>query len=99
MIAGLLDPGIYPHRPRRVELVQTHISWVLLAVSRVYKLHKAIRLAFVDFSTPAARRRDCEAEVRLNRRFAPGVYLGVSASGGGTGGSSSAADRRRRPRS
>ncbi len=43
----------------------------------MYKLHKAIRLAFVDFSTPAARRRDCEAEVRLNRRFAPGVYLGV----------------------
>ena len=70
-------PAFYPHRPRAVRLIQTHISFVFLAGEFVYKVKKAVRLSFLDFSTLARRRRDCLAEVRLNRRFAPGVYLGV----------------------
>ncbi len=73
----LLDPAHYPHRPDRVELVETHISWVFLAGELVYKRKKPVRFDFLDFSTLAARRHACEEEVRLNRRLAPGVYLGV----------------------
>ncbi len=60
-----------------VALVETHISWVLLASSMAYKLKKPVRLAFVDFSTLAARKHFCEEELRLNRRLAPGLYRDV----------------------
>ncbi|HEY2385507.1 MAG TPA: AAA family ATPase [Candidatus Binatia bacterium] len=76
-IAALRDPGFYPERPSVVEHVQTHISHVFLAGSRVYKLKKAVRLSFLDFTTRDARRVFCDEEVRLNRRLAPAVYLGV----------------------
>ena len=61
-----------------VVLIETHISWVLLTRQLAYKLKKPVRLPFVDFSTLAARRQSCEEEVRLNRRFAPALYLGVA---------------------
>ncbi len=77
MVAALRDPEAYAHRPARVEHVQTHISHVFLADRYVYKLKKAVRLPFVDASSVARRRRLCEDEVRLNRRLAPDVYLGV----------------------
>lgn len=77
VIRAMCTPAFYPHRPRAVRLIQTHISYVLLAGPVVYKVKKAVRLPFLDFSTLARRRRDSLAEVRLNRRFAPGVYLGV----------------------
>lgn len=60
-----------------VSLIETHISWVLLTDSVAYKLKKPVRLSFVDFSTLAARKHFCEEEVRLNRRLAPSLYLGV----------------------
>ena len=60
-----------------VRLVETHISWVLLAASMAYKLKKPVQLAFLDFTTLAARRRFCEEELRLNRRLAPALYLDV----------------------
>ncbi len=60
-----------------VALVQTHISWVLLAGRFAYKLKKPVRLPFVDFSTLALRRHFCLEELRLNRRLAPALYLGV----------------------
>jgi len=60
-----------------VSLVQTHISWVLLTDRLAYKLKKPVRLAFVDFSTLARRKHYCEEELRLNRRLAPSLYLGV----------------------
>ena len=60
-----------------VRLVETHISWVLLAESLAYKLKKPVQLAFLDFTTLAARRRFCEEELRLNRRLAPALYLDV----------------------
>jgi aminoglycoside phosphotransferase family enzyme/predicted kinase len=56
---------------------ETHISWVFLIGDRAYKLKKPVKTGFLDFSTPQARRRMCEREVELNRRFSPDVYLGV----------------------
>jgi len=76
-VATLREPATYPDPVARVESIQTHMSWVFLADGWAYKLKKPVRRDFLDFSTPEARRRDCEAEVRLNRRLAPDVYLGV----------------------
>ncbi len=58
-------------------LVETHISSVLLGERDVFKRKKPVDLGFLDFRTLAARRAACEAEVRLNARLAPDVYLGV----------------------
>jgi aminoglycoside phosphotransferase family enzyme/predicted kinase len=78
-IAALLDPGTYPTRPSSIELVQTHISYVFLAGADVYKVKKAVRFAFLDFSTLERRRHFCHEEVRLNARLAGDTYLGVVA--------------------
>jgi aminoglycoside phosphotransferase family enzyme len=78
LVAALMRPEMYPHRPARVEYVQTHISHVFLAGPYVYKLKKAVRFPFLDFSTLAARRHFCAEELRLNRRLAAAVYLDVS---------------------
>lgn len=77
LAAALLAPECYPHAAAGVELVETHISWVLLAGDYAYKVKKPVNLGFVDFSTLEARRQYCEEELRLNRRFAPGLYLEV----------------------
>ena len=77
LVEWLLDPALYPHPADRVDLIETHISWVLLAGDRVYKIKKPVNLGFLDFTTLARRRRFCQDEVRLNRRLAPDVYLGV----------------------
>ncbi|MDE2607642.1 MAG: AAA family ATPase [Burkholderiales bacterium] len=63
-------------------LVETHISWVLLLPDLAYKFKKPVRLPFLDYSTPERRRHFCEEEVRLNRRLAPSLYLGVARLGG-----------------
>jgi uncharacterized protein len=60
-----------------VDVVHTHISVVFLAGDVVYKLKKPVNLGFLDFGTLEKRRSFCEEEVRLNRRLAPAVYLGV----------------------
>ncbi|HWB08060.1 MAG TPA: AAA family ATPase [Pirellulales bacterium] len=73
----LLHPSAYPDRPSRVELVETHISWVFLTDRFVYKLKKPVRFDFLDYGTPEARRRACQAECELNQRLASDVYLGV----------------------
>lgn len=75
--AALREQSAYPHAVDRVDVIETHISWVALAGGFVYKLRKPVDFGFLDFSTLARRRRDCENEVRLNRRLAPDVYLGV----------------------
>lgn len=77
LIEALQDPALYDHPVEYFRLVETHISWVLLTGQYVYKIKKAVDLGFVDFSTPELRRRYCEDEVRLNRRLAPRLYLGV----------------------
>lgn len=61
------------------ELAETHISWVLLGSREVYKIKKRLDLGFLDFSTRERRRLACDAEVELNARLAPGIYLGVVA--------------------
>lgn len=60
-----------------VEVIETHISWVFLTERSAYKLKKPVRFDFLDFSSPELRRQVCECEVKLNRRLAPGVYIGV----------------------
>ncbi|HSO44096.1 MAG TPA: hypothetical protein VLQ47_01060, partial [Rhodoferax sp.] len=77
LIHALCDPARYPDGVARVELVQTHISWVLLAGDFAYKIKKPVKLSFLDFSTLALRHRYCLDELRLNRRFAPDLYLEV----------------------
>ena len=77
LVSRLLEPAVYPFPVERVELVETHISWVLLAGERVYKIKKPVDLGFLDFTTLERRRFFCEEEVRLNRRLAPDVYLGT----------------------
>src|SRR5215210_7837400 len=78
LIRALLDPAAYPSpRPAAVELRQTHISYVLLAGDRVYKVKKPVALGFLDYSTPARRAYYARREVALNRRFSADVYLGV----------------------
>jgi hypothetical protein len=74
--------GVLSREAGAVELIETHISWVLLAGPYAYKIKKPVRLSFLDFGTLAARRHFCEEELRLNRRFAPQLYLGVVAIGG-----------------
>jgi aminoglycoside phosphotransferase family enzyme len=76
-VAFLRRPQSYAHAPRRVEAIETHMSWIFLTAELVHKLKKPVRYRFLDFRSLAARRRNCEAEVRLNRRLAPAVYLGA----------------------
>lgn len=60
-----------------VERIETHISWVLLAGDRAYKLKKPVRFEFLDYGSVVARAQACRDELRLNRRLAPDVYLDV----------------------
>ena len=73
----LLAPAAYPHPVAAVRLIETHISWVLIAGDHAYKIKKPVDLGFLDFSTLEKRRSCCQEEVRLNRRLAPETYLGV----------------------
>jgi aminoglycoside phosphotransferase family enzyme/predicted kinase len=84
--AALARPDFYPVRPDRVDVRETHISWVFLAGNRAYKLKKALVLPFLDYGTPQRRREMCREEVRLNRRLAPDLYLGVRAVAAGADG-------------
>ena len=77
LIAALLAPERYPDPVEAVELVETHASWLLLAGDFAYKIKKPIKLPFLDYGTLERRRLCCDAEVRLNRRFSPALYLGV----------------------
>jgi aminoglycoside phosphotransferase family enzyme/predicted kinase len=77
LIEGLLKSAAYSHEVDTVEVHHTHISVVFLAGVYAYKVKKPVNLGFVDFSTLEKRRHYCEEEVRLNRRLAPSVYLGV----------------------
>lgn len=77
IVRDLLRPDAYVPPVRSVELHQTHISWAFLTPDRVYKVKKPVRFDFLDYSTPEKRLACCRDEVRLNRRLAPHVYLGV----------------------
>jgi aminoglycoside phosphotransferase family enzyme len=73
----LSDASAYPDGSASVESIETHFAWVFLTDLHAYKLKKPILFDRMDFSTLAARRWDCEEELRLNRRLAAGVYLAV----------------------
>ena len=75
----MLRPEAYPHPVSSIQLLQTHMSWVLLTGDYVYKLKRPVRFAFADFSDPAHRAWLCAEELRLNRHYAPSLYLDVVA--------------------
>jgi aminoglycoside phosphotransferase family enzyme/predicted kinase len=77
LIELLSGASAYPHPAEKVEVRHTHISVVFLAGDYAYKVKKPVDLGFLDFSTLEKRCHFCEEEVRLNRRLAPTVYLGV----------------------
>lgn len=76
-IAFLTDPRTHGAGVGAVEVIETHISVVVLAGARVYKLKRAVTLNYVDFSSPAKRLAQCERELVLNRRAVHGLYIGV----------------------
>jgi aminoglycoside phosphotransferase family enzyme/predicted kinase len=79
-VTGFLsEPSSYGPAIERVDVIETHISLVFLAGDRAYKLKRAVKYPYLDFSTPEHRRRACEAELALNRRTAPTLYLEVQA--------------------
>jgi len=79
LVERLRDPACYPHPVGTIEVLETHVSWVLLAGDFAYKLKKPVTLAFLDYGSLARRRHFCEEELRLNRRTAPALYQSVVA--------------------
>jgi hypothetical protein len=77
LIQSLLAPERYGEGVTQVSLVETHISWVLLAGDFAYKIKKPVQLSFLDFSTLELRKHFCDEELRLNQRFSPDIYLEV----------------------
>lgn len=77
LFAFLSDPRSYPQATSAVEVRDTHMSRVFLTEHFAYKLKKPVTSNFLDYSTPEIRRAHCEAEIRLNRRLAAPIYLGV----------------------
>jgi aminoglycoside phosphotransferase family enzyme/predicted kinase len=78
LIASLMKPGAHDPAVKKCELIETHASWVILTGTVAYKIKKPVNLGFLDFSTLEKRRFCCEEELRLNRRLAPEIYLGLA---------------------
>src|SRR5579864_463263 len=76
-LCALLDPQAYPHPVGEVQLIETHISWVLLAGEFAYKIKRPVLYPFVDQRAVERRRFLCQEELRLNRRLASAIYLDV----------------------
>jgi len=77
LIEALQNPRVWPDAPASVVKLETHSSYVMLTGQYAYKIKKAVRLPFLDFTTLTKRRVDCETEFRLNRRLAPTLYLDI----------------------
>ena len=77
MIQGLLNAAPYPHPTGRIQLVQTHISYVFLTRDYVYKIKKPVDFGFLDYSTLGKRRYYCQRELKLNRRLCSNTYVAV----------------------
>lgn len=77
VIAALMEPEAYEGVIGSVKVVQTHISFVFLTETFVYKVKKAVNFGFLDFSTLEKRRFFCEKELDLNRRLCEDMYLEV----------------------
>lgn len=76
-IVQLTETGALPGRSDRAEVIETHISWVILTDRFAFKVNKPVKFTFVDFSTLSKRKHFCQEELELNRRLAPEVYLKV----------------------
>ncbi|HYP36915.1 MAG TPA: AAA family ATPase [Stellaceae bacterium] len=79
VITFLSEPSSYGPAIEQVEIIETHVSLVFLAGDCAYKLKRAVKYPYLDFSTSEHRRRACDAELALNRRTAPTLYLEVRA--------------------
>ncbi len=78
LIEQMLEPGFYPHEvTESIQLIQTHVSYVLLTGDYAYKLKKPVNFGFLDFSTLEKRQHFCQEELRLNQRGAGELYLEV----------------------
>ena len=77
LVEALQQPKLFPHPVTRFEVIETHISIVLLTGHYAYKFKKPVNFGFLDFSTLARRKHFCEEELRLNHRLAPELYLEV----------------------
>jgi aminoglycoside phosphotransferase family enzyme len=85
-VAFLSSAASYGDAVGRVDAIETHMAWVFLTETEVFKLKKPVRYSFLDFSSPEKRRAICEEELRLNRRLARGTYEKVLALRQETGG-------------
>ena len=74
---ALLNPEAYPHKPQKIELVQTQMSFIFLAGEYVYKIKKPVNLGYLDYTTLEKRHFFCHQELKLNKRLCPGAYLAV----------------------
>jgi aminoglycoside phosphotransferase family enzyme len=77
VVEALMKPEAYDEEPGKIELTQTHISFVFLTRNFVYKVKKAVDLGFLDFTTLEKRRFFCEKELELNRRLCGDMYIEV----------------------
>jgi len=75
----MLKPEVYDHPAKNIELIETHISWVILSGDFAYKIKKPVDFGFLDFSTLEKRHNFCKQELALNRKLAPAIYLDVVA--------------------
>jgi aminoglycoside phosphotransferase family enzyme/predicted kinase len=82
LIESLRNPLLYDHAVEQLEIIETHISWVILTGPYAYKVKKGVDFGFLDYSTLKLRQQQCEEELRLNRRTAPSIYLEVVPIGG-----------------
>ena len=76
-VKRLLGEGRFPEFTPHRELIETHISWVIIGDQFVYKIKKPIRYSFLDFSTIELRKHFCEREIELNKRLTEGIYIDV----------------------
>lgn len=77
LLAALQNPALYPHPVEGFQVIETHISWVLLTGPFAYKIKKPVNFGFLDFTDLAARQHFCQEEVRLNQRLTQDLYLDV----------------------
>ncbi len=78
LIKFMLNPDTYPFKPEKVDMLQTHISYLFIAGEYVYKVKKPVNFGFLDYSTLEKRKFYCGQEIKLNSRLSPEIYLGVS---------------------
>ena len=72
-----LVAALFPHPVSSPQLIETHISWIVLTGDFAYKIKKPVRFDFLDYSSLELRRRHCERELEIGRRYAPEIYLDV----------------------